>query len=275
MHLDSVSSIQSQLAEILCKIPSEIWFVIVKKDPEWQHLEHLRNKLPSGSFSVFMLTVGLNAYQLKGRAEMNYWPQIYECLKGYDSIPCIEALYEYLAEFYRKERLNEAKIERLARFLRSTLSAELWTQSTQEISSSIIPIWHSLGNVMKQKLHEKTICFAMKCLGVSLMMANENNFDFQNIPIPVDSRIIKFTNSLGIDIGEKSRAIQYFWQGVLSILRRTLPQITMIHLDSLIWQIAHHDAAELISYFEGLGISCALAENWKLGTGLRNSIIIN
>jgi DNA-(apurinic or apyrimidinic site) lyase len=254
MQINNVSSIQIQLAEILCKIPQDVWQLIVKKDPEWHELEPLRTKFLNGSFSVFMLAVGLNAYQLKGRAELNYWPQLYECLKDHDSIPSIEIFYEYLAEFYKKERLNAAKIERLARFLKSPNAEQLWTKSPKEIAPSIYQIWHSLGNVMSQKLHEKTICFAMKCLGVSLMMANEFSFDFQNIPIPVDSRINKFTNSLGFDFAGKTRTIQCFWRDVLASVQLFLPQINMIHLDSLIWQIAHHDTDELVSYFEDLGI---------------------
>lgn len=255
MQINNISSIQNQLAEILRMITLEVWQLIAKKNQEWLQLEPLRNKFLHGSFSVFMLTVGLNAYQLKGRAEQNYWPQLYEFMKDYDSVPCVGILYEYLAEFYKKERLNAAKIERLVRFLRSSLAEKLWIQSPQEIASSINRIWHSLGNVMKQKLHEKTICFAMKCLGVSLMMANDYSFDFQDVPIPVDSRIVKFTNSLGFNFGEKSRTIQCFWRDVLLSLQPTLPQINMIHLDSLIWQIAHFDTDELVSYFEGLGIA--------------------
>jgi len=264
MQINNISSIQNQLTKILCKIPHDVWLHIAKKNQEWLQLEPLCNKFSHGSFSVFMMTVGLNAYQLKGRAELNYWPQLYECFKDHDSIPSAEALYEYLAEFYKKERLNAAKIERLDRFLRSSLANQLWIKSQQEIASSINQIWHSLGDVMKQKLHEKTICFAMKCLGVSLMIANEYSFDFENIPIPIDSRINKFTNSLGFDFGEKSRAIQFFWRDVLSSLQPFLPQINMIHLDSLIWQIAHHDTEELISYFEDLGIAAVGREFYAL-----------
>lgn len=254
VHTDNMSSIQGKLTEVLCKIPLDVWLRIAKKNQEWIQLEPLHRKFHNGSFSVFMLTVGLNAYQLKGRAEVNYWPQLYECLRDQDSIPSIDILYGYLVEFYKKERLNAAKIERLARFLRSPLAEQLWIQSPQEIASSIYQIWHSLGNVMKQQLHEKTICFAMKCLGVSLMIANEYSFDFDDIPIPVDSRICKFTNSLGFDFAEKSRTIQYFWRDVLFSMQPTLPQITMIHLDSLIWQIAHYDRGEVISYFNDFGI---------------------
>jgi len=256
MRMKSTHSIEKKrLADALGKIPPEVWYRIVKKGPEWYELEPLRHKFSGGAFSVFMLAAGLNTYQLKGRAEMNYFPQLKECLNGCDSVPQIETLYDYLAAFYKKERLHAAKVERLSQFLRNSLAERLWTQSSQEIASSIEDIWRSLGTVMNQKLYEKTICFAMKCLGVSLMMADENNFDFGSIPIPVDSRVCKFTNSLGIDFGQKSRLLQRFWGDVLASLKSTSPRINMIHLDSLIWQIAHHDTDEMQSYFKSLGIN--------------------
>jgi DNA-(apurinic or apyrimidinic site) lyase len=254
MQVNKSSSIQNELADVLRTIPPHVWYEIVKKGPEWHELEPLRSKFPDSAFSVFMLTVGLNAYQLKGRAETSYFPILKVCLNGCDSVPRIETLHDTLAPFYKRERLNSAKLERLSRFLQSPLAYELWTASPQEIASSIDQIYHSLGRVMGQKLHEKTICFAMKCLGVSLMMANENSFDFQNIPIPVDSRINKFMNNLGLPIDENSRSIQRFWGDILSRLRPTLPPINMIHLDSFIWQIAHHDADELRTYCRDLGI---------------------
>lgn len=255
MRMNNFPAIKkSQLVDALRKIPPDAWYQIIKKGPEWYELEPLRNKFSDGAFSVFMLALGLNSYQLKGRAEMNYFPQLNECLKECSSIPRIEILHDLLATFYKKERLHSAKVERLARFLRSSLAERLWTQSSQEIASSIDHIWHSFANVMCQKLHEKTICFAMKCLGISLMMNGEHSFDFDAIPIPVDSRVSKFTNSLGLDFGERIRPIQCYWGGVLSSLRQTLPQINMIQLDSLLWQIAHLDEEELLSYFKGLGI---------------------
>ena len=133
----TISSIQRQLAAALSQIPQDVWSEIVKKDPEWLELEPLRPKFLGGLFSVFMLTVGLNAYQLKGRAELNYWPQLYECLKDHESIPHVEILHDFLAEFYKKERLNAAKLERLTRFLQSPLAKRLSSQSPKDIASSI------------------------------------------------------------------------------------------------------------------------------------------
>ena len=246
--------IQERLAEALAMIPQPTWQRIVEKEPEWEHLAPLRPKFSQGSFCVFMVTAGLNAFQLKGKAETAYWAKLRKLLEDCESILTIKVLVEFLAKFYQKERLYNCKLERLARFLNSPLAYQLWEKDPGEISSMTSEIWQELGYIMNQALHDKTICFAMKCLGVSLMISGEYDFAFHDIPIPVDSRITKFTKKLGIGTGENTRKIQEFWEGVLSLLHSSLPSITMIHLDSLLWQIAHYDTEELLDYFEQSGI---------------------
>jgi len=254
MQAKDKAIIQERLAEALAMIPQPTWQRIVEKEPEWEHLAPLRPKFSQGSFCVFMVTAGLNAFQLKGKAETAYWAKLRKLLEDCESILTIKVLVEFLAKFYQKERLYNCKLERLARFLNSPLAYQLWEKDPVEISLMTSEIWQELGNVMNQALHDKTICFAMKCLGVSLMISGEYDFTFQDIPIPVDSRITKFSKKLGIGTGENTRKIQEFWQGVLSLLRRSQPEINMIHLDSLLWQIAHYDTEELLDYFEQSGI---------------------
>lgn len=255
MQADKKSATQKRLAEILGMIPKETWQRIVKMEPEWQHLEPLRPKFPKGSFCVFMMTAGLNAFQLKGKAETAYWVKLRQLLEDCESVPTIKALVEFLVKFYQKERLYNCKLERLARFMNSPLAFNLWEKAPKKISQMTDNIWREMGNIMNQALHDKTICFAMKCLGISLMISGEYDFAFPEIPIPVDSRVTKFTKKLGAGIEENTRKIQEFWQGILSLLRQVRPEINMIHLDSLIWQIAHHDTDEQLDYFRQLGIT--------------------
>jgi DNA-(apurinic or apyrimidinic site) lyase len=254
MQADKKTAIQERLAEILGMIPKETWQSIVEMEPEWQHLEPLCHKFPGGSFCVFMMTAGLNAFQLKGKAETAYWAKLRQLLDDCESVSTIKVLVEFLVKFYQKERLYNCKLERLARFMNSSLVFNLWVKTPKKISLMTAEIWTELANIMNQAMHDKTICFAMKCLGISLMISGEYDFAFQEIPIPVDSRITKFTKKLGVGIEENTRKIQGFWQGVLSLLHPSLPSISMIHLDSLIWQIAHHDTDELFEYFRQLGI---------------------
>lgn len=84
-------------------------------------------------------------------------------------------------------------------------------------------------------------------------MTGEYEFNFVHIPIPVDSRVMKFTNQLGFPIitDDDVRAL---WSDVFSILRKNDSRINMIHLDSLVWQVASMSEYELRGYFRDLGI---------------------
>lgn len=252
MH--EVVSNQRKLVEILKEIPQPVWDRIVKKAPEWQNLVSFSNLYGFGPFSVLMLVIGLNAYQLKGRAEIAYFPKIRELLEQYPTPRTPRELLNLLNLFYAHERLNSIKSKRLERFLKSPLASNLWKSSPEEISSNFIRIWDELTQLMGQRPQDKTITFAMKCLGLSLLMDQEHNFDFNNISIPVDSRVAKLTQRAVLCINMKDQEIRAVWNEILSDLQRTLPSITMIHLDSLVWQIGSLQESELRDYFKTLGI---------------------
>jgi len=246
---------KEQLVEILERIPWKTWEEIVEREPEWYCMEPFFGKFHYGSFAVLMLVTGLNDYQLKGKAEIAYWPPIHNLLKN--SIPpsSPKDLHELLKPFYKNERLRSAKLQRLKRFLKSSLMHDLWDISPREVSKQFRDIWDSLAKTMEQNPRAKTICFAMKCLGLTLMMVKECQFDFPAIPIPVDSRVMRFTKGTGISASKNPQHIREIWSEVLSLLRSSIPEITMIHLDSLIWQIASLSDDELESYFGGIGIA--------------------
>jgi len=245
---------KEHLVDILKNIPWKTWNEIVMREPEWYNLESFLEEFDCGSFSVFMLAVGLNAYALKQRAEETYWPELHNLLKKSEPITSLKGLYELLKSFYQMERVPTVKLRRLERFLYSPLARGLWQESPQDISRDFKYVWISLAKTMKQDPKDKTICFAMKCLGISLLMEKEYRFDFAEIPIPVDSRVILFTQKSGISTIENNKLIQDTWSEILSRLRPSIPDLTMIHLDSLIWQIASLSGDELDNYFISLGI---------------------
>lgn len=98
---------------------------------------------------------------------------------------------------------------------------------------------------MQQKAWKKTICFAMKCLGISLYMSKKYKFDFTPILIPVDSRVTKLTQKAGLCLSDKEQEIQATWDNVLSLLQKHDSRITMIELGSLVWQIATKHGSQL------------------------------
>jgi N-glycosylase/DNA lyase len=156
--------------------------------------------------------------------------------------------------FYLHERLPKQKVNRLDIFLHSSLAKQLWNQSSDETSSRFSEIWQSLALVMDQKPEDKTISFAMKCLGISLLMVQNYDFDYSDISIPVDSRVYHFTKKIGLCATQNNDEIRRIWHDVLILLQKGIPHLTMIHLDSLIWQIASLQGEDWEQYFFSLNI---------------------
>lgn len=246
---------QSKIAELLRLIPWEKWEQILEDEPEWRYMRPLSLKYPFGPFAVAMVAVGLNDYQLKGKSEEVYWPKIQTILTASEVPTSPNQLISVLRPFYKFERLNQRKASRLDRFLKSELADSLWANTTLRVAQDFEAIWMRLSIVMNQGPQDKTIVFAMKCLGISLLMAGEYGFDFSRIPIPVDSRIEALTQKVfpGQLIGRGK--IQGFWSEILAELKEGLPELSMIHLDSLCWQIGTLSVAELMAYFERLELA--------------------
>lgn len=240
------------IVDPLSRIPLKIWDEIVKKEPEWENMEIFLEKYGFGRFAVLMLAAGLNDFQLKGKAEVAYWPKIKEVLDGHGIPESAKDLEQILSKFYENERLPELKLERLKRFLSSQLAKKLWNASPDEVEGDFLRIWDELARAMRQEKEAKTIVFAMKCLGIALLMAKRKNFCFEEIPIPVDIRVRNFTERLGVAV-KSDDDVRMFWSRVLKELRKTVP-INMIHLDSLIWQIGTLQRDELVKYFAPFGL---------------------
>jgi len=264
---EDVKENKKRLVEILTEIPWGVWEKIVRQEPEWVNMESFLPIYGFGPFSVLMVAAGLNDYQLKGKAEKVYWPEIHEHLENLPPPDNPQKLYNLLEPFYRKERLWNTKLRRLYTFLNSFLAQKLWESPPSEVAEEFPGIWESLAQVMGQKPQDKTISFAMKCLGLSLMMKEEYNFDFTKIPIPVDSRVVRFTERVGILSSQDAEAVRHIWSDILTSLKNYHPHFTTIHLDSLVWQVASLGDAGLKSYFEELGISEVGGNLIKLSEG--------
>ena len=248
----TVEERKTTLVSSLAKIPLETWNRIVRMEPEWRNMSGFPERYGFGKFAVLMLTLGLNDFQLKGKAEVAYWPKLKELLEEHGVPESPKDLELILSGFYRNERLPELKLRRLNRFLSSGLARKLWNVNSSEAARDFLRIWYELARTMGQSKDAKTIAFAMKCLGIALLMVGEVDFDFERIPIPVDYRIKAFTKRLGLSPAEDDE-VREFWGEVLDELRRRV-HINMIHLDSLIWQIGTLSGSGILEYFAQLGL---------------------
>jgi DNA-(apurinic or apyrimidinic site) lyase len=246
---DSVSTAST----VLSLIPIEVWNKIVQEEPEWKHMRKFLESYGFGRFAVLMVATGLNDFQLKGKAEVAYWPKICRVLKAHKVPDSIQELKSILSEFYANERLPELKLRRLNRFLSSRLAEWLWNAEPKELAENFLKIWYDLAATMRQEKDAKTIVFAMKCLGIALLMAGKSNFNFERIPIPVDYRVREFTKRFGVTVRD-DEDVRNYWGRVLGKLRENGLEVNMIHLDSLIWQIGVLSEAEILDYFSKLGL---------------------
>lgn len=115
-------------------------------------------------------------------------------------------------------------------------------------------ILDNLAEVMGQDKNAKTITFAMKTLGIALLMRDVKILF--NFTIPIDFRIKNLTRRLTscYSIGELSKVqIQMFWEIVIHKINEKLKniKIDMIYLDSLLWQL-DRDYDGVKNYFRKL-----------------------
>lgn len=244
--------VTENLAKILAEIPLDVWNRIVDNEPEKRYMKDFLEEYGFGRFAVLMVAAGLNDFQLKGKADIAYWPILKNIIKKNKVPSSPKEMNGILAKFYSKERLASLKLDRLNRFLTSTLAKELWTTTPKKVADNFLQIWYNLAATMRQNKNAKTIVFAMKCLGIALIIAGEYNFKIEQIPIPVDYRVRRFTERLGINI-KTDDDVRRFWSKVLEELRKYL-LINMIHLDSLVWQIGTISKEDIIKYFRDLGV---------------------
>jgi len=247
----SITNIE-QLVIYLSKLPFEAWNALIENDPEYFYFKSVQDELSCGNFSTLLVMAGLNAYQLKGYAEKAYWEKLSNWIKQRKVPSSPLDLIGVLDPFFKNERLHTGKRKRLKRFLSSDLANWLWCTDCQSIATDFTKIWYDLAKTMGQKKTDKTICFAMKCLAASLMMYECYEFSFC-LPIPVDSRISKWTSCLNLCSVESKSSVQGIWDEVLTGLQEFEPKINMIHLDCLLWQTAVLDDEQLKGFFCNCG----------------------
>lgn len=242
-----------ELVEILSEIPWESWVRIVEEEPEWHHMEPFLDKYGFGQFAVLMIVTGLNDFQLKGKAEVAYWIPIRRIFDNIPSLGSLDDIGIALEPFYQNERYDDLKTKRLWKFLKSSLARLIWTTNPEQAVKIFPYVWRELAKTMNQEPVAKTISFAMKCFGVALLIAGKSDFDFTHIPIPVDFRVERFTENAGISNSKDADHIRGVWQLILQGIQEQQEQVTMLHLDSLIWQIGVLDSEGMKMYFDKLG----------------------
>ena len=211
------------------RIPWACWERVVHQDASYQTMRPFAEMYGPGPFLTLMVLAGLNDYWPKGKAETGYWPPLRRQLEASRVPSSPNELGKSLEPFYRAERAGKYKVARMYRFLSSELGSELWHIAPARAASDLASLWYRIAHTMRQQPAKKTIAFAAKCLAMGLVMLGQRDFDFFGVPIPADSRLRQLTPYLDDD------RIRTFWHDVLVAVRQRHPQLTHLHLDTLLW----------------------------------------
>lgn len=171
------SSRFDEFVALLTQFPSATWNAIVTEEPEWKWMRPLQEAWAFGHFADVFVILGLNDYQTKGKADVGYWPKVVPLIPLDSDPEDPRQLLDILEPFYMGERLAQNKVQRLRRFVSSELCQEIWKGDPSSLAAEFERIWRSLARTMNQEPTKKTIAFAMKCLGLALLMVDEAGFD--------------------------------------------------------------------------------------------------
>ncbi len=242
----------------LSQLPTEVWEASATQAPSCQWLKPYSETWPFGRFAALYVLLGLNNYQLKGRAEVGYWPKVVPLIPRKPASKTPHQLQERLLPFFNTERMGAQNAKRLVCFTDSPLCRQIWESDAASLAAEFPTIWKQLARTMNQKPQTKTIAFAMKCFAYALILVEETGFDFGAIPVPVDSRVRTLSSRLGVPTGndDEERAR---WKTALDKLRSSNPDLTMVHLDSILWQIGTLPKREIKAHLGTLRTSGELS----------------
>jgi N-glycosylase/DNA lyase len=244
---------QERLAEIFAEIPWAVWESVVRREPEWENMARLLPGYGFGPFAALMVAAGLTDYYLHGKADLAYWPALQSLLVASPVPRSPVELLDRLVPFYQEERDPQRKVRTLQTYLTSGLARTLWNDAAGRVAAQFPRFRRDLAATLAQADDDNQIAFAMKCLGLSLMMAGEKQFNARLLPLPAGSRLRRLTKKLNFNCAGQ-QAIRELWNEIFALIRKRHGQLSMIHLDSLLWQIAPLDRAQLLAYFDDLGV---------------------
>ncbi len=201
--------------------------------PSFKDMGEIPTRYPPSAFITLMAMAGLNDYQTIGRAESGYWPRFWRHVKGNEAPGTPVQMADMLKPFYSDERLYPAKVNRLYRFLSSSLANSMWNMQPEQAAEDLPNLWRLIAVTMGQKCEAKTIAFAPRTIGTALRILGVDSFNYEGIPIPVDSRLHSLTPNLLED-----ETVRTFWEYVLLNIQKTEPRVLMYHLDAFLWPYA-------------------------------------
>jgi len=242
--MNNMEDVAVNVADILSKVPEEKWMSLLERQPEYKMAKEMVVKKKKyskhfGPFVTFMAVAALNDYQIKGKDE-DYWYNLRNVLETSEVPKTMNELKKILISFYENERQASVKLKRLDKFFNTIVAEILWKSTPETVCGNIREIWCGLAEVDSEgRLYAKTVVFAVKAiLEVVYLYTGKLKCVPKTLPIAVDNRVKSLTANLVNFQKVSDSIVREFWSLVLDKIKERKISVSIIHLDSLVWQIA-------------------------------------
>jgi len=195
------------------------------EDPQLISLRKLATTFESKIFYDVSLLAALVAYRIRGTGE-SYWSDLANMNKSARGSP-FDIVENFLVQ--RRELAIRGKFARLEKLRKSNFSV---MENFTDYKNNPKKLYDRMNGVLNGK-GEKTLSFAIKIFYYSVLAKENRRITLpDDIPIPVDSRVIKVSRAIGLinpDCTERDK-IYEVWNMISS-----LSNIQPLHIDSYIW----------------------------------------
>jgi len=210
-----------------------------QRDPQLGSIRLLGNRITSLDYYDLVVFNALISYRLRVTGEA-YWSLFANSVREGDA-------YESIIGFLKQHRALSinGKIRRLNALKRANFKVSVNLAAYKANPRALLS---DLSNVLNSDKTSKTLIFAVKMFYYAVM-ARENErirLDMR-LPVPVDSRLIRITEDLGLvrDAHKQgTMEIQRAW-GAVSRISGVPP----LNIDSLLWP---YKGLDIVGYLEGL-----------------------
>jgi len=194
-----------------------------KYDEQYKAIKHLAFFQENPDLTnIIVLLNALVSYQLNCFGE-DYWWEFSNYFSRVKISSPIEDMISFLKRSSCNKRLLDVKISKLKG---SRIIVETIRNNTRKYAEDLLTLWRIIYTSLKMKREAKTVVFSIKMFNYSTRITFGKRFIIPfEIPIPLDSRILKITYSLGV----KGNEIE-FWHNISKEVG-----IPPLHLDSLLW----------------------------------------
>jgi DNA-(apurinic or apyrimidinic site) lyase len=211
------------ISYFLKSLGPDYYYELELNDPQLEALKKIRLKCDEKCFYKFIIAASVVAYRLKTSGEI-YWKALSEFeIKRSDP-------YRSIEEFILKNRelARNAKLKRLY----------LLKDREEVLSLNLENYKKDLGKLYEDLLkiygtpYQKTISFACKMFHYGLITEGIHAMVPDQIPIPLDNRVLKVTKSLKLIKGQmKVNCALKAWRDISK-----KSGIDQLHIDVFIWR---------------------------------------